>query len=102
MHTTNKAYIKGYAFEMRVKKYFESIGYTVFRSAGSHSVADLIAFQPPFYPSLIQCKVGGTMSKKEKDKFCEVARKNNIVAILVSRNKKGRLVFEILWRNKNE
>jgi hypothetical protein len=62
----NRNYLSGRAFEYKVKKYLEAKGYLVFRSAGSHSVADLIAFpkstdirgwdNPKQIPLLIQCK----------------------------------------------
>ena len=53
---TNKHYRVGYSLERDVKKALEQQGYTVFRSAGSHSQADLIAFKPPHKPKLVQCK----------------------------------------------
>jgi Holliday junction resolvase len=57
----NKNYVKGANFEREVKKFYESLGYLVFRTAGSHSPADLIAFPPlkdmkEWQPILIQCK----------------------------------------------
>ena len=41
----NKHYKVGYALERDVKIALEQDGYTVFRSAGSHSQADLIAIR---------------------------------------------------------
>ena len=35
-------YQKGYRFELEVRKYLREKGHDVFRSAGSHGVADLI------------------------------------------------------------
>ena len=63
---TNKNYVSGRNFEYKVKKYLESKSYLVVRSAGSHSIADLIAFKEftMAYPMLIQCKYHG-MNKKE-------------------------------------
>ena len=37
-------YSKGANFERRVKRYLESCGYYVVRSAGSHGVLDLVGF----------------------------------------------------------
>jgi len=88
------------AFELRVKKYFESGGYTVFRSAGSHRVAVLIAFSEYGRPMLIQCKAVGTMSKEESNKLYRVAIQNHTVPVFVSKNKKGRLNIEIIKEMK--
>lgn len=42
----NRNYNKGRAYEYKIKKRYEKLGYTVFRSAGSHSPADLVAVCP--------------------------------------------------------
>ena len=54
----NRNYIAGRNFEYEVKRYYEKIGYIVFRTAGSHSCVDLIGVHQDFsYPVLfIQCK----------------------------------------------
>ena len=57
----NRNYQKGRAFEYKTKKEYEKKGYLVFRTAGSHSVADLIAIPPmrwahEWNPIFIQCK----------------------------------------------
>jgi Holliday junction resolvase len=54
----NKKYESGRSFEYRVMKYLQSKGWMVFRSAGSHSIADLIALKPghPVRTVLVQCK----------------------------------------------
>lgn len=41
----NKAYQKGYRFELRVKKHFEKLGYYVKRSYASKGAEDLIAIK---------------------------------------------------------
>jgi len=43
--TTN--YKRGYALEQKVKHFYESNGYIVIRSAGSHSPIDLVAIPTP-------------------------------------------------------
>jgi hypothetical protein len=50
-----------------MKKYLISLGWTVFRSAGSHSCADLIAFKENKRPLWLQCKASDkpSLSKKE-------------------------------------
>jgi len=64
----NRHYKVGYTLERDVKIALEQEGYTVFRSAGSHSFADLIAIKADessfgidethYYPNvkLVQCK----------------------------------------------
>lgn len=59
-------YSKGAAFERRVKKQLERLGYYVIRSAGSHGYADLAAFQAHRRPLLIQCKYGSEPDFKEE------------------------------------
>lgn len=41
----NKAYQKGYRFELRVKKHFEKLGYYVVRKYASKGAEDLIAIK---------------------------------------------------------
>lgn len=48
-------YQRGAAFELRVKHHLEVNGYEVIRSAGSHSIIDLIALKPGQL-LIIQCK----------------------------------------------
>ena len=49
-------YSKGANFERRVRKHLEKQGWVVFRSAGSHSPADLIALRTGEV-MLIQCQL---------------------------------------------
>lgn len=60
-------YTKGRGFEYWVKKKLEANGFTVFRSAGSHSAADLIAIRQLEHftqTCLIQCKTGIKLNKE--------------------------------------
>jgi len=64
-------------------KHFRAEGYEVFRSAGSHSKADVIAMRKTLVGDeghistkvvLIQCKTGkGLMTKKEREEFYSYA-----------------------------
>jgi hypothetical protein len=76
---TNRNYKLGYAFELRVKKHLESLGYLVIRSSGSHGPIDLVAIPvnridlerlcnpDGGHPILlIQCKRTGKLSKKDR------------------------------------
>lgn len=83
----NKQYRKGYAFELKVKKHFEDIGFICFRTAGSHSVADVIAMGFGQY-LLIQCKAGeGIIPKSEREKLIDVADKVKCIAVLATPDK---------------
>ena len=83
---SNNNYKRGAAFERRVMAMCEKAGYTTFRTAGSHGIADIIAIKridiPPdsgMTPTFnvdgysrsivlfIQCKYGAKISKKERD-----------------------------------
>ena len=72
-------YSKGRDFEYKVMHRFEEAGYTVFRTAGSHGIADVIAIKKQLVDDylestqtevlLIQCKYGSLISKKEREKL---------------------------------
>lgn len=61
----HKAYEKGAAFERRVQKYFEDLGYKVVRAAGSHSPVDLVCGKIG-ERILVQCRIGGNLTKWEE------------------------------------
>jgi Holliday junction resolvase len=104
----NKNYVNGRAFEYRIKKEYEAMGYLVFRTAGSHSPADLIAFPKmsdwftgkgiSAVPVLIQCKA----TKKvylpgDLEQLKKIAVDYGSKAVLISkRNKKPNLVTWIV------
>lgn len=56
----NKFYVRGRAFEYRVKKDLESHGFGVLRSPGSKGIADLRAQKGESF-LLIQCKKDGRL-----------------------------------------
>lgn len=95
----NKNYVKGRAFEYKIKTWYKKQGYLVFRTAGSHSVADLIAMPPlnkieEWNPILIQCKATtGKTYPKELLELEFVAMKYGCRAVLVTKDKKGRNLF---------
>lgn len=53
----NRNYERGVRFERERKKYWESKGHTVLRTAGSHGFADLVAVSANGVVTFIQCKV---------------------------------------------
>jgi hypothetical protein len=77
-------YTRGANFEYRVKKHFEGLGFEVYRSAGSHSPADLIALKRKFRPLLIQCKYGkGGIRPSELETLVGAARKTHSLGVVV-------------------
>lgn len=90
----NKNYIKGRAFEYKVKKYFEELGYMTFRSAGSHSIADLIVLLDDRV-ILLQCKAKD-LTNKEIDKI-EKEAAEEIKKYKRAKNKN--IVFAVLGIN---
>ena len=59
----NRNYVQGRAAEYRVKKEFEAAGYEVFRMAGSHGSADIIAVSPTGAVMFIQVKRTKTIAQ---------------------------------------
>lgn len=71
----NLKYNRGRAWEYKVKKDAESIGYFVIRSAGSHTLVDLVMIKKGEIV-FVQCKTGkGAMTKKEQKEFKDFAEK---------------------------
>lgn len=87
---------RGAVFEHKIKRYLEQYGWTVFRSAGSHSCADLIAFKEGNYPIWVQCKASSKLniSPKERNAMLEGERYLDIIALCVC---KGARPSTILW-----
>ena len=97
----NKNYVKGRAFEYKVRDHYLAEGFVVFRMAGSHSPADLIAFPPlgdwfkgkklDYTPILIQCKA--TEKKSYEKEIAELKRLSELLsvrAVLVTK-KRGKI-----------
>ena len=108
---SNKNYVKGRAFEYQIKKLFEKKGFMVFRTAGSHSPADLIAFtkledwfrnkELGYVPILIQCK--NTQKKtytKEITVLKSVAKEYGLRALLATKRNGKVLLVPIVEANK--
>jgi Holliday junction resolvase len=99
----NKNYVKGRNFEYQIKKLYEKMGYLVFRTAGSHSPADLIAFPPlrmikEWQPILIQCKATKKVYLPDDMKELKAtAEEHGLRAVLISkRDRKPNLVTWIV------
>ena len=66
----NRNYNNGRAREYRIKKKWEECGFTVVRSAGSHSMFDLVAINPGVKTiALIQVKPDEKSVEKEKKRL---------------------------------
>lgn len=61
-------YAKGRRLEYKAKKILEAQGYTVFRTAGSHGLFDLVAINKAWL-KLIQVKSNNTLTKIEYEKL---------------------------------
>ena len=95
---TNKNYVKGRKFEYKIRDRYKALGYLVFRTAGSHSPADLIIFtkvgdwfrgkELGYVPTLIQCKcTSESVSKKETQELEKIAKEYELNALLVTKKK---------------
>jgi len=96
----NRNYEAGRRFEYRVKKDLEKSGHVVIRSAGSHSMADLVAFHEHYdgRSAFIQCKLHGAMTKKEMEAFCVECSKLGVQSI-IAENIKGKITYKRLTLN---
>ena len=77
-------YSRGANFERRVRDYFEKGGWFVIRSAGSHSLIDLVALKGGEV-QLIQCKTDGVLSSIERAQLQELTRETGCRVYLFSR-----------------
>lgn len=80
------AYAKGRSFEYRMRNYYRKQGYFVLRSAQSKGPADLVALKKNEI-LFIQCKLGGWINKKEKEKLILLAKSVGAIPILATRPK---------------
>ena len=88
MKTTPKQ--RGSNFERRVGKWLEERGWTVFRSAGSQSAADLIALRPGITVLAVQCKASHKPAlKKDEIAGLLAIQKLGATALVISRDKKN-------------
>lgn len=90
-------YSRGANFERRVKKHLESKGWACFRSAGSHSPADLICHlgvSGVCIVLLVQCQLDKNFSASKKRELVELARKINAHPLLCWRDDKNKIQFE--------
>ena len=89
-------YAVGANFEREVKKFFESNGWFMVRSAGSHSPVDLVAIKKTEgykEPKVIfiQCKTTGRVSQKEFDILQRLALDCNVEWWIMTRKRLNEL-----------
>ncbi|MBW2561592.1 MAG: hypothetical protein JRE40_12165 [Deltaproteobacteria bacterium] len=79
---------KGRQFENYVKRKLVGKGYLVTRSAGSKGVFDLVAI-PPLSEQVgilgIQCKASRKITKHEKEKVIDAAKKYGLIPVLATK-----------------
>ena len=89
----NRNYLKGRAFEYRVKKFLEDMGFTVIRASGSHGKYDICAFYRNGNKSLsllIQCK-----SMKGKSNVNNVY-KNTVVDLILYKDNWKEFILNVI------
>ena len=85
MKTTPKQ--RGSNFERRIKTCLEKRGWTVFRSAGSRSPADLIALRPGLTVLAVQCKASPKPAlKKEEIAGLLALHKLGVILLVIGRD----------------
>jgi hypothetical protein len=94
-------YARGANFERQVKADLEGKGYLVIRAAGSHGIMDLVAFKSRWTDEgaiwFIQAKLNGKLSPAERRELFEAAFSRNAWAVIVSRPKRGVILYERLF-----
>ncbi len=88
-------YERGRSFEYRVRNHLQALGYLVARSPASKSPFDLIAISESYNgpcPNvhLIQCKLDGRFSKKDRGELAGIARRYGLSAFLAAPGAKRR------------
>lgn len=100
-------YAKGARFERQVRDFLEEDDWLVVRSAGSHTVSDLVAVKPDLnikeyttpWVWLIQCKTDGRLKPKERDTLLGLEKALGIIPMLASKEK-GKIKLERIKSNK--
>ena len=89
------AYNRGRAFEYRCRDALRESGcFVVFRSAGSKTLADLVALRRG-ETWLVQCKLDGHISKAEREALQLMTNELGCVGVVAYREpKQKRIVFE--------
>jgi len=92
---TNKSYIKGYRFEMRVKKDLERAGFYVIRQ-GKSRFPDLICFPPNGIgkTTVVECKCSkDSFRGDDATRLVETAHKIGALPVLAFKDKRGHIKY---------
>lgn len=93
------SYKKGYRFEREIFNLFESAGYYVIRSAGSHGTFDLIAIKDGVVFG-VQCKYNNHLNKREELAMKLAFKQYGIIPIYAFRKPREPLVLKDVINNK--
>ena len=85
-------YRKGASFENLVKDILINDGWLAIRSAGSHSIIDVLAINAN-EKWIIQCRTSGNLSGNERKELITLAEKHKATPVLAYKSK-GNIVFE--------
>lgn len=88
----NKQYQRGSAFERRVKKQLEGLGWFAVKSAGSKGKVDVMAVRSGCKPLMIQCKLTGKITKAEAKELDELACSFDCFAF-IAQNARGKTML---------
>ena len=100
----NLNYNKGRKLEYRVRDFYKDKGFEVFRTAGSHSLADIICISSGFtlgnaeVPQviLVQCKIGSKlMSDRQRKEFRDFCYKIKCEGKLAYRNGRKLVIVDV-------
>ena len=89
-------YRAGRDLEYASKKDLEANGYIVFRTAGSHGAADLIAFKHSEI-LLVQCKTNGTLGPAERTELYGLAQLVHATALMARWIKEGNRARQVWY-----
>lgn len=89
----------GDRFERACVERLRVAGFLVIRSAGSHGPADLVALRSDRAPALVQCKLGGAMTKYARAQFLETAVNVGAVAVIASKPERGHISWRLVLNN---
>jgi Holliday junction resolvase len=89
---------RGDYFERQVKATMEAYGWLVYRSAGSHGAADLVAMRHGNTPTLVQCKISGRIDPAERVALMDEAELGGCRAVVAMRPRGGRVTLAAIVR----
>lgn len=86
-------YRKGANFERRVRDYLEQMGADTTRSAGSHTVKDIVAVFPGPIVWYVQCRTTKRLKPEEREILLELEKTLSIIPKFAYKEK-GKIIIE--------